>query len=384
MSYGYDAIIIGGGVNGGAIAYNLVKRGLKVLVLEKGRLAGEASGAAAGMLGAQAEMDGTGLLYPLAKASRAMFPELSDELRAVGGIDIEFINEGMLKVALNNQEQEDYQRTVRAQQQLGEQTAWLSSKEARLREPALADTVMGAMYLEKDGQVEAPQLTLSFLKAAEALGADIKDQVDVYSFRYSNKKITGVSTSEGDFLSARVVVACGAWSGKLLSQTGLQLQAYPVKGECFSVRTKHPLVTSTIFSDGCYLVPKKGERTIVGATVNPNTFDRQVTVEGISILMERAKKLVPSIADAEWEGAWSGIRPQTGDGLPYLGEHPVYEGLFIATGHFRNGILLSPITGEVMADLVEGKIPRVNLTPFRPDRFAKISLERGEKNGTDH
>ncbi|EIM05726.1 glycine oxidase [Planococcus antarcticus DSM 14505] len=151
-------------------------------------------------------------------------------------------------------------------------------------------------------------------------------------------------------------------------ETGLQLKTYPVKGECFSVRTEASLLSSTIFTNDCYLVPKKGGRIIVGATVIPNTFNQQVTVEGVSLLMENAKKLVPPIAQAEWEGAWAGIRPQTADGLPYLGEHPGYRGLFIATGHFRNGILLAPITGEVMADLVEGKSPPIDISSFRVDR----------------
>lgn len=372
MNSGYDAIVVGGGVNGGAIAYNLAKRGLKVLVLEKGRLAGEASGAAAGMLGAQAEMGGEGPLYHLAKISRSMFPKLSDELKAMSGIDIELIDKGMLKVALDADEQQEYLRLVNVQQQAGEQAAWLTGEEARVKEPVLAEAVRGAMYLEKDGQVEAFQLTSGFLMSAAALGADIKEYVDVHSFHYSNEKITGVSTSEGDFMSDRVIVTGGAWSEKLLSQTGLNLQTYPVKGECFSVRTERPLLNSTIFSHDCYLVPKKGGRIVVGATVKPYTFNRQVTLEGISSLMEKAKNLMPSIADAEWEGAWVGIRPQTEDGLPYLGEHPVFKGLFIATGHFRNGILLSPITGEVIADLVEDKLPRVNIAPFQVNRFTTI------------
>ena len=172
-------------------------------------------------------------------------------------------------------------------------------------------------------------------------------------------------------MSSHVVVTGGVWSEKLISETGLQLNMYPVKGECFSVRTEAPLLTSTIFTPGCYLVPKKDGRIIVGATVVPNTFNQQVTLEGIFSLMAHAQKLVPSILQGEWEKAWTGIRPQTADGLPYLDEHPDYKGLFIATGHFRNGILLSPITGEIMADLIEGKSPAVDLSSFRLDRLTR-------------
>ena len=367
----YDAIVIGGGVNGGAIAFNLAKRGMKVLLLEKDRLASKASGAAAGMLGAQAELDGEGRLFQLARTSRALFSDLAEELKMTSGIDIELINKGMLRLALTDWEQQEHHRINEIHKQNGELAELLTGKEARKREPALSNEVIGAMYLEKDGQVAAPQLALGFLKSASALGCVIKEYVEVHSLHFSNGKITGVATNEGDFMSSNVVVTGGAWSEKLLMKIGLQLKMYPVKGECFSVRTEVPLLSSTIFTPGCYLVPKKGGRIVIGATVIPNTFNQQVTVEGISLLMENAKKLVPSISQTEWEGAWAGIRPQTADGLPYLGEHPDYRGLFIAAGHFRNGILLSPITGEVMADLIEGKSPSIDISSFRVDRLIR-------------
>lgn len=369
MDIKYDAIVIGGGVNGGAIAFNLSKRGMKVLLLEKDRLVGKASGAAAGMLAAQAEFNGAGPLFQLARTSRAMFGDVADELKMISGIDIELVNQGMLRVALTDKELQEFHLITKIHQQNGESAQLLTSEESRRQEPALSEEISGAMYFEKDGQVASPKLALGFIKSAAALGCTIKEYTEIHSFLAENGKIKGVATSAGDFMSDNVAVAGGAWSEKLLKQTGLQLSTYPVKGECFSVRTDSPLVNHTIFSHGCYLVPKKDRRIVVGATVIPDTFNQQVTVKGISSLMEKAIKLVPSIADAEWEGAWTGIRPQTADGLPYLGEHPEYQGLFIATGHFRNGILLSPITGEAVADLIERKAPSVDLSPFRVDRI---------------
>ncbi|WP_404406365.1 glycine oxidase ThiO [Jeotgalibacillus malaysiensis] len=371
MNKTYDAIVVGGGVIGGAIAFNLSKRGMKVLLLEKDRLAGKASGAAAGMLGAQAELDGESPLFQLARTSRALFGNLADELKMTSGVEIELVEKGMLRLALTERDLQEHQRISKIHKQNGETAELLTGKEARKREPALSNEVIGAMYLEKDGQVSAPQLSLGFLKSASALGCVIKEGLEVYSLHFSNGKITGVTTNKGDFMSSNVVVTGGAWSEKLLTKTGLQLNMYPVKGECFSVRTEAPLLTSTIFTPGCYLVPKKDGRIIVGATVLPNTFNQKVTLEGIFSLMENARKLVPSISQGEWEKAWTGIRPQTADGLPYLDEHPDYKGLFIATGHFRNGILLSPITGEVMADLIEGKSPAVDLSSFRLDRLTR-------------
>jgi len=368
----FDAIIVGGGVNGSSVAFELSKRGKKVLLLEKDRIASKASSAAAGMLAAQAELDDDGPLFQLAKKSRGMFPRVADEIKELTSIDIELINAGMYKIALTEQDEDQFKKVIKVHQAAGEQAEWLSGEKVRRKEPVLSDEILGAMFVPNDGQVSAPQLTKGYVKAAVALGTELKEYIDVQSFIVRNDKVAGVVTNEGEFYSDSVIVAGGAWSGRLLQETGLTLSTYPVKGECFSVLTKRPLLTGTIFSHGCYLVPKKGGRLIVGATVKPHTFNQTVTVDGISTLMCKAQKLVPEISGAEWEKAWAGIRPQTGDGLPYLGEHPAYQGLFIATGHFRNGILLSAITGEVVSDLVERKQPAVDVTPFHINRTTEV------------
>ncbi|MDF0726863.1 glycine oxidase ThiO [Cytobacillus sp. S13-E01] len=349
----YDAIIIGGGVNGSAITYNLAKRGKKVILLEKERLASQASSAAAGMIAAQTELDEDGPLFQLARKSRMMFGSLATELKKHSGIDIELINKGMYKVASTLEEEDELKKIIQIQNRLGEDAEWLSGSDLRLKEPALSNDVLGAMYVQMDGQVSAPKLTQAYAKSAAVLGAEIREFVDVYKINDENGVITGVATNEGTFASENVIVSTGAWSKRLLQNSGVEIEVYPVKGECFSVTAHHPIISSPIFSHGCYLVPKQGGRLIVGATVKPYTFNKKVTIDGISTLMEKAKRLVPSIVEAEWEKAWAGIRPQTGDGLPYLGEHPYIRGLFIATGHFRNGILLAPITGELLADFVE-------------------------------
>lgn len=365
----YDAIIIGGGVNGCAAAYNLAKRGRKVVLLEKDRIASKSSGAAAGMIAAQTELDEDGPLFSLARKSRSMFTSLATELKQASGIDIELVNKGMYKIALTQDQEEELKRIIGIQTKLGEKAEWLTASELRMKEPALSTEIRGAMYVQEDGHVSAPQLTSAFAYSAAALGAEIKEFIDVYSIESEGGQVKGVLTNEGMLLSENVIVCTGAWSKKILQKTNIELDAYPVKGECFSVKTNKPLVEGSIFSHGCYIVPKRGGRLIVGATVKPHTFDQKVTVEGVSTLMEKAIKLVPEIASAEWETAWAGIRPQTGDGLPYIGEHPHIQGLFIATGHFRNGILLAPVTGELLADYVERKpIDEKIISAFRIDR----------------
>lgn len=374
MGLNYDVAIIGGGVIGGSIAFQLAKRGKKVVVLEKGKIAEQSSGAAAGMLAAQVEMGReTGPMFQLAIQSRAMFPQLAEELRERSGVDISLINKGMLRIATTQEDAQELKEVMACQRQAGHFADWLTGDEVRKAEPALSDAILGAMYIEHDGHVLAPELAVAFHKSAAQLGADIREFAEVKSLLIEQGKVKGVVTHEVTIRCEQVVVATGAWSGQFMEQMNLHLPVYPVKGECLSVVTHRPLLQSTVFSHGCYLVPKRGGRLIVGATVKEHTFDRKVTIEGISALMERAKRLLPGIAHAEFEKAWAGVRPQTEDGLPFLGEHPEHEGLYLATGHFRNGILLSPLTGVLIADLIEGKeIIDLNLRPFQVERNVTV------------
>ena len=365
----YDVAIVGGGVIGGSIAYQLVKRGMKVVLLEKGRVVAQASSAAAGMLAAQAEFEEeTGTLFQLAVQSRGLFPQISSELREISGIDIGLVQQGMLKVALTEGEVEQLQNIIRIQQAAGQTAEWLTANQVKGKEPNLSDHVLGAMYIPGDGQVIAPELASAFIKSAAILGAEIKEFTEVKRLLLEEGQVKGVVTRQETIHAEKIVLAAGAWSDELLKEVGLNPAVYPVKGECLSVLTHQPLVTSTIFSHGCYLVPKRGGRLVVGATMVEHTYDQRVTVEGMSLLLERAKRLLPSIGQAEWEKGWAGTRPQTKDGLPYLGEHPDYPGVFVAAGHYRNGILLSPITGVLMADLIEGNSSPIGLHPFRIKR----------------
>ncbi|WLD93894.1 glycine oxidase ThiO [Alkalihalobacillus sp. AL-G] len=351
----FDVIIIGAGVIGSSIAFNLVKQGRSVLVLEKGRIASQSSSAAAGMLGAQTELENDSPLFRLARESRGMFPDLALELKDLTGIDIELYQNGMLKVARSEEEASEFQRFIALQQKLGEEASWIDPYELQQREPLLEKKLYGAMSIPNDGNVSAPNLTKALSAAAMTSGAEIKEFTEVSEFVTDGNGITGViTTTQEAYHADRVIVAGGAWSRRLLKDAGHELDTYPVKGECFSVKTEKPIVNATIFSKGCYIVPKSGGRLIIGATEKAHSFDQKVSLESIAAMMGRATELIPALNQAEWDDAWAGIRPQTKDGLPYLGVHPEINGLFIATGHYRNGILLAPITGKLMADLVEG------------------------------
>ncbi|WP_419887627.1 glycine oxidase ThiO [Neobacillus niacini] len=378
MENSFDVAIIGGGINGASIAYQLSKIGRKVIIIEKNQLACQASSAAAGMLAAQAELEQDGPLFQMALKSQKMFSDLSGELFEYSGVDIEYVNKGMFKIAESEEIALEVKKQVTFQRKWDPAIKWLDTKELREMEPSLSPSLAGAMYLPNDGHVQPAKLTQAFAKAAVQFGAEIRQNTEVLSFKFENSQVKGVITSNGIVNCDQVVVATGAWSAKLMRESGMEIHVYPVKGECFSVRSEKPIINTTIFSDKrCYLVPKRNGEIYIGATMIENTYDNSVTPKGIARLIERATQLVPQIQDAAWERVWSGIRPQTGDGLPYIGEHPRWKGLFVAAGHFRNGILLSPITGKLVADLVADSLQNDDLlSAFHLERHKeKVGLE---------
>lgn len=357
MKKNYDLIIIGGGIIGSSIAYQQSKAGKSVLILEKNELGSEASSAAAGMLGAQAEIDENEAMLKLAMISRRMFPSLIQELEELSGIQIGLVNKGMLKVARSPQDSQMLKKQVEFHCKWDPAVRWLDKEELLIQESALSHEMQGGMYIPNDGQLMAPSLSQAFAKGALAKGAAAIEYCEVESLLMKSQSISGVETSQGRFYASTVALTTGAWAPKLLKQTGISLDIFPVKGECLSVIPSRPLINSTIFSEqGCYLVPKKDGSIIIGATSYKNNYDKSVSLKGIASLSEKALSLIPQLQHARWGKAWSGIRPKTGDGLPYIGEHPSCQGLFIAAGHYRNGILLSPVTGKMVSDMIEKQV----------------------------
>ncbi|MCA1053872.1 glycine oxidase ThiO [Rossellomorea aquimaris] len=365
----YDVIIVGGGVIGSSIAYQLANRTKRVLLLEKDSIGDKASSAAAGMLGVHTELGNEIGLYKLAAKSRDMFPSLSEELREISGIDIEFNQNGMLKLAFSEGELKALQSVLT----FSEDVEWLTEADVARLEPCLEKEHRGALHAYKDGNVSARNFTLSLAKAAMCLGVEMIEFSKVTNILYEGDACIGIKTEHETFYSDETIIACGAWSSELLSAAGIHLDGHPVKGECFSVVFDHPLIERTIFTEGCYLVPKPGNRLLVGATEHPYTYDTSVTLKGMNSLMNEALTLFPQLSDAKWEKAWAGVRPKTDDVYPQMGRVHGWRGLSVATGHYRNGILLAPITGMMMADLMDGKDIPQSLKPERKQKGVWIN-----------
>ncbi|RSL34937.1 glycine oxidase ThiO [Salibacterium salarium] len=368
MNNFYDVLVIGGGVNGCSIAYQCSKRNMKVAVLEKTRVGAEASSAAAGMLGAQAEIKEKSPFFDFARKSRDMFPKLVPELEEKSGTSVSLIKNGMLKIADSETEKNRLLDMLQFQQQEGEQVEWLTNRDIQAIEPSLTGENFGGLYIRGDGQVKAAELTKAYARAATFEGCDFYEDTPVLKILQENGRAIGAETPFGPVYADEVVLASGAWSNTITSSQEQPLPLIPVKGECVSLRPARTIIQTTMHASDFYLVPKPGGSIIIGATEREGEMGKKVSAGAVQTLLAKAFRLVPDLQEAEWETAWTGVRPQTFDGKPYLGQSQV-KGLWIAAGHYRNGILLSALTGTWMADLIEGKanVPEW-ISAFSPQR----------------
>ncbi|MTH54751.1 glycine oxidase ThiO [Bacillus mangrovi] len=353
----YDACIIGGGVIGCSIAAELSKRGYKTAILERGKAGNESSRAAAGLLGVQAEWDEYDPLFDLAKESRRMFPEAAAELRLETGIDIGYEEKGIYKIAETEEELHLLEQAAAWQTAAGEPALMMTGRELSEKEPLLTSALAGGVFYPKDGHVIAPALAKAYEQAALARGTEIFENTAAEELLVSSGKAAGIMVSGGKVIEAeRIIISAGAWSTPFLKHFQCGMETYPVKGEMISVLSRKRLVHAPIYKNGFYIVPKREGRYLIGATVMERDYSKHIALNGMMGLMETAARILPSIREASFEDAWSGLRPQSSKGDPFMEEHPGIKGLYACTGHYRNGILLSPAAGKWMADLVE-KIP---------------------------
>ncbi|WP_085521652.1 glycine oxidase ThiO [Tuberibacillus sp. Marseille-P3662] len=365
----YDVLIVGGGVIGCAAAFYSAKAGQRVLLVEKDKIGSRTSQAAAGMLGVQTELDGPSPLYDLAKRSRSMFSELSEELRQLTGIDIVYRQSGAMRPAFSEQDMARMETIADWQRRQGETAQCLTRSEVLATEPALSDTISGALYFPYEGQVEPTDLTQALARAAVHYGAKLEEHNDVLEVMEESEKVTGVRTLKGDYAADHVIVTAGVWSGKT-DLTHADIDLFPIKGEALSVRVAEPMLSRTIFSESCYITPKQGDKVYIGATEKPYDYDTDVTVDGVYQLLSSARALLPALSQAKIDQIWAGLRPTTRDRRPYIGQAPHTENLWYGFGHHRNGILLSPVTGWLLAQLVQGRQPDIDLTPFSHSQYS--------------
>ncbi|HEX7241549.1 MAG TPA: glycine oxidase ThiO, partial [Longimicrobiaceae bacterium] len=364
-----DVVVVGGGVVGCAVARHLALRGARVTVVERGRPGEEASWAAAGMLAPLVEADGPGPFLDLLLRAREEYPAFAAALREETGIDVGYSDAGSLSLALTDADERTLEARFAWQSAAGLPVERLTAEETRALEPEVAPSTRWALRFPGDHQVENRALARALWTAAARAGAGFRLGAAVAGVTRSGGRVSGVRLESGETLEAgSVVVAAGAWSGRL---AGLPrpLPVLPVHGQILALEAAPQRFRHCVDSPRCYLVPRADGRLIAGATVERGVWRRAVTPAGVCGILTGAVEISPALADLPLAATWSGLRPGTPDDLPVLGPDPELPGLFHATGHYRNGILLAPLTGEAVGEAVLGGEPCVELAPYSAARF---------------
>ena len=361
-------VIVGGGVMGCAAAYELSRRGVAVTVLERSVPGAEASSAAAGILGAQVEAHHPGPLTDLGLLSRKLYPALVRDLERASGISIGYRKCGVLKVAYETRAVTALTRELAWQRKANLRVEPLTAAALSRREPALSRELAGGVWFGEDATLE-PRALLSALRvAAERAGAAFRSGSFVKRVSLVQGRAVGVELDDGQVVpGSHVVLAAGSWTSLLDAPHAQGPRVVPARGQIVELKTSVPLLSSVVFGLDCYLVPRADGRLLIGSTLEFVGFRRGVTAGAVAKLLGAAIRLLPALADAELSATWSSFRPYTSDELPLLGPSAT-EGLLLMSGHYRNGILLAPVSARIVADCVTGKKPPIDLAPFAPER----------------
>jgi glycine oxidase len=372
-----EVVIIGGGVIGLSIARALALRGVSdVMLIERASLGAEASYAAGGILAPQAEADGDDDFFRLVCQSRDMYPAFAAALREETGTDIELDTTGTLYVAFTEHDQEEIEKRYGWQTRAGLVVEKLNAEDVRRLEPCVSDTVRVGLRFPFDIQVENRRLLAALIAATERLGIRSIANTNVESVRIEHGRVAGVETSRGFVSTRRVVVAAGSWTSFITaSDTALPpVRIEPVRGQMVCFETNPRIARHVLYSPRGYLVPRVDGRLLAGSTSEHAGFEKRVTAKGLHSILSHAMEIAPAISSLPVTSTWAGLRPRAEDDLPVLGPCAEIEGLFYATGHYRNGILLAPLTGELIAEAIAGNVHSDLLSPFAPDRFELASV----------
>lgn len=368
-----DVVVVGGGVIGLTIARALAHSGAgDICLIERNGLGHEASFAAAGMLAPQAEANSPDDFFRLACRSRDLYANFSASLHDETGIDIELDTTGTLYLALTYHDLVEIEKRYEWQMAAGLAVEKLTPSQAHELEPCINANVLGALRFPLDVQVENRRLLSALTNSVAKLGVSILTGCSVESVRIEKDRVTGVVTSRGVISCPTVVVAAGTWSsliGFISVSEKPSLAIEPVRGQMISFDARPQVTRHVIYSPRGYIVPRQDGRLLAGSTSERAGFAKQVTAGGISSILQNALAISPSVAALPITDTWAGLRPRAPDSLPVLGPCDEIGGLFYATGHYRNGILLAPVTGELITEAVVAGVTSPLLGPFSPSRF---------------
>lgn len=367
-------VVIGAGIIGLGIAWRLAQRGASVTVFDSGQVGRGASHAAAGMLAACAEAEpGEENLIALCRDGQARWPAFAAELEQASGLSVDLRTEGTLVVAPNADDQAKLHHQLALQRDLGLPVEWISAAELRRREPHIGNAT-GAVWSPEDHQVDNRKVVAALRVAAEKAGVTIHENQPIREIGTAGNRVSHLVLDDGAHVAADIVVlAAGAWSRSI---SGLpneaRLPIRPIKGQMIALQMDPaaPLLNHVLWAPGVYLVPRRDGRLLIGATVEEKGFDSSLTAGGVLALLEAAWRVIPGIEELPIQEMWVGHRPGSRDDAPIIGPSPV-EGLIYATGHHRNGVLLAPLTADVISNtIIDGVLDPI-AEPFGLSRFAR-------------
>jgi glycine oxidase len=359
-----DYAIIGGGVIGCAIARQLALNGAgRVVVLERGQLGGEASGAAAGVLAVASSRAPRGVLFELKRASAALFPSLAAELREETGIDVEYSTAGLLDLAFSSRDAEQVDRLVARRREQGFAVELLDGESVRARHPAVNPAVRRGAWFADDRSINNARLVDALHASARARGVEFRTASAVTRIESAKQRVTAVEAGGERLTPGHLIVAAGAWSAEVGALFRVRIPVRTDRGEMLAVRPRTPLALTLSWHDG-YLVPRADGEVLIGSTSERGVTEKIVTASAAATLLGRAVRMVPGLADATLVRSWAGLRPLSTLRRPIIGPLRGFSNVTIACGHHRSGILLAPITGQLVAELLLRDATSIPIHPF--------------------
>ena len=362
-----DVLIAGGGIVGLSAACELARKGARCVVFDRGPVGREASWAAGGILSPQAETPPDSPLLPLALKARERHVRLAEEVRAQTGVEVRHERAGVLSLAFSEAEEGELERLVRAQRERGLRADMVTRAGITEIEPAAHRDARAAALFPDDHRVDNRRLVEGLKTLARGRGVELREHANVQRLELRDGRVSAIHAGDARIETRVVINALGAWAAQLDAALGPPMR--PVKGHMMCL-VGGPALRHVVYGNHGYIVPRRDGRLIVGSTMEEAGFDTRVTEEGIAHLMGIAARIAPETKSATVADTWTGLRPATPDGLPVIGRGGV-DGLVVAGGLFRNGILLGPLVGEIAAALALGATVEDDLGPFDPARFSR-------------
>ena len=373
----FEAAIAGGGVIGGAIALELARAGLRVAVFDRQQAGQEASWAGAGILSPAPENPGMVAMVPLGKASLALYPEFVGWVEEISGKSTGFRPKGTLEALFSHDTKAELSTIIALHHGLGLKAEPLRAEDARELEPALSEEVEAAVLRPEEGSVDNRALTTAILKAAERSGAEIFSGDGAKAIWREGNRCAGLLLQNEKVEAKWTIIAAGCFSATI-EGIAPYVPVRPAKGQMAALRADDLKMERVLWSERIYLVPRNDGRILAGATIEYAGFDKRTTAGGIGKILSGAIDLAPGLANARLEETWAGLRPDSPDHLPILGPTDV-DGLLIATGHFRSGILLAPITARLVREWITEQRVSADWDRFSPLRFPSATADAASR-----